>query len=161
MLTKPYWYNEPRRSGIRIELNHDFAPSPPILGSGHELREVFVNMILNAAQAVPDGGRIKLTAKPDGPRHVLVTVSDTGDGMPADVRARIFEPMFSTKGENGTGMGLAVAYGILRAHEADVQVDSAPGIGTHFRVRSSPSPTTHLTWTRRPPSRPTRWTRAF
>ncbi len=135
MLTKPYWYNEPRRHGIRIELTHDFAPSPPILGAGHELREVFVNMILNAAQAMPRGGRIKLTAKPDGPRHVLVTVADTGDGMPAHVRARIFEPMFSTKGENGTGMGLAVAYGILRAHEADVQVDSAPGIGTRFRIR--------------------------
>ncbi len=135
MLTKPYWYNEPRRSGIRIELTHDFAPSPPILGAGHELREVFVNMILNAAQAMPAGGRIKLTAKPDGKRHVIVTVSDTGHGMPPEIRARIFEPMFSTKGEGGTGMGLAVAYGILRAHEADVQVDSAPGIGTRFRLR--------------------------
>jgi CheY-like chemotaxis protein len=105
------------------------------LGAGHELREVFVNMILNAAQAMPEGGRIKLTAKPDGPRHVLVTISDTGDGMTAEVKARIFEPLFSTKGEGGSGMGLAVAYGILRAHEADVRVESAPHVGTHFRLR--------------------------
>jgi signal transduction histidine kinase len=135
MLTKPYWYNEPRRHGIRIELTPDFTAASPILGAGHELREVFVNMILNAVQAMPGGGRIRLTSRPDGPRHVVVVVADTGEGMPPEVKARIFEPLFSTKGDGGTGMGLAVAYGILRAHEADVRVDSAPGIGTRFTMR--------------------------
>lgn len=134
-LTRPYWHNEPRRTGIHIALDADLATVPPIVGSAPELREVLVNLILNAVQAMPDGGTLRLATRYDAAaRQAILAVEDTGTGMPPDVQARIFEPMYSTKGEAGNGMGLAVSYGIVQAHDGTITVESAPGRGTRFTL---------------------------
>ena len=132
-LTRPYWYNEPRRLGISIEVEQDISDVPPVLGSATELREVFLNLILNAVQAMPQGGIIIFRTTNIGP-GVRVDVIDTGVGMSDDVRKRIFEPLYTTKGERGTGMGLAVSYGIIQEHEGTIRVDSSLGKGTSFSI---------------------------
>jgi two-component system, cell cycle sensor histidine kinase and response regulator CckA len=138
-LTRPYWYNEPRRQGIAIDAEMDLEDVPPVNGSAPELREVFINMILNAVQAMPNGGKLSLGCRYMPDRGVVVTVSDTGVGMSESVRDRIFEPLFTTKGEHGSGMGLAVSYGILQEHEATVSVDSRPLQGARFELVFPPA----------------------
>ena len=133
-LTRPYWFNEPRRQGISIRLVKKLAPVPPILGDEAELREVFVNLILNAVQAMPEGGTLTLGTRIDGPT-VIAEVRDSGTGMAEATRQRIFEPLFTTKGENGTGMGLPVSYGIVKEHDGSIEVQSASGEGTLFALR--------------------------
>ena len=139
LLTRPYWYNEPRRQGIEIDLKIDLQDVPPVMGSATELREVFVNLLLNAVQAMPAGGTLVLSTTYDG-RHVHVQIADTGLGMSEAVRKRIFEPLFTTKGEHGTGMGLAVSYGILQEHDGAINVASKLGQGTAFTMRFPPAP---------------------
>ena len=137
-LTRPYWYNEPRRQGIAIEVEPQFEEVPPVMGSATELREVFLNLILNAVQAMPKGGKLILgTQLTDG--GVAVSVTDTGIGMSENVRQRIFEPLYTTKGERGTGMGLAVSYGIIQEHEGSISVSSQPSEGTAFRILFPPA----------------------
>ncbi len=133
-LTKPYWYNEPRRQGVVIDATLEPVDVPPILGSPSELRDVFVNLILNAVQAMPQGGKIAIQINSDEKGRVLVSVKDTGTGMTDRVRARIFEPLFTTKGKRGTGMGLAVCYGTVQEHEGDIEVETRLGYGTSFVV---------------------------
>ncbi|MEP0546205.1 MAG: ATP-binding protein [Rhodothermales bacterium] len=134
-LTRPYWFNEPRRQGISIRLAKKLHPVAPILGDEAELREVFVNLILNAVQAMPDGGTLTLSTHADGDAYTVAEVRDTGTGMPEATRQRIFEPLFTTKGENGTGMGLPVSYGIVKEHDGAIEVQSESGNGTVFTLR--------------------------
>ena len=133
-LTRPYWYNEPRREGIEITLDQELDDVPPIRGVEAELREVFVNLILNAVQAMPDGGTITLRTRLDG-HTAIAEVEDTGMGISEDARRRIFEPLFTTKGEDGTGMGLTVSHGIVQEHDGSIEVQSTLGEGTHFILR--------------------------
>ncbi len=134
-LTRPYWHNEPRRKGISIDMRLDLAETPPIAGSAAELREVFVNLILNAVQAMPEGGAITWTTAYDAARGaVVVRLQDTGLGIPEHVQPHIFEPLFTTKGDQGTGMGLAVSYGIIQEHDGRIAVESAPGKGARFEM---------------------------
>ena len=139
-LTKPYWHNEPRRMGIAIAVDADLQPVPTIPGTPTELREVLVNLVLNAVQAMPQGGTLRvatgLHAPPGaaGPGGVVVEVADTGVGMTERVRRRIFEPLYTTKGTAGTGMGLTVSQGIVQEHNGRIEVESAPGAGTRFRL---------------------------
>jgi signal transduction histidine kinase len=137
-LTRPYWYNEPRRVGIAIEVEQDHEEVPPVMGSATELREVFLNLILNAVQAMPSGGRLvfRTDETMDG---VRIRVKDTGMGMSDSVRERIFEPLYTTKGERGTGMGLAVSYGIIQEHEGTIAVRSHLGEGTLFEITLPPA----------------------
>ncbi|MEX1054541.1 MAG: ATP-binding protein, partial [Rhodothermales bacterium] len=137
-LTRPYWYNEPRRLGIAISVEEDFEEVPPVMGSATELREVFLNLILNAVQAMPKGGT--LIFKTDlAEAGVRVTVSDTGLGMSDNVRQHIFEPLYTTKGDRGTGMGLAVSYGIIQEHEGTIKVESGLGEGSTFVMTFPPA----------------------
>ncbi|AEN73018.1 histidine kinase [Rhodothermus marinus SG0.5JP17-172] len=138
MLTRPYWYNEPRRQGIDIRVETQLEPAPPVRGIASELRQVFTNLILNAVQAMPQGGTLRLETAFDEKRGVIVRVSDTGIGMPESVRRRIFEPLFTTKPE-GSGMGLAIVAGIVREHEGSIEVESAPGEGTTFTLYFPPA----------------------
>ena len=133
-LTRPYWFNEPRRQGIAIRLKKSLEPVPPLLGDEAELREVFVNLILNAVQAMPEGGTLTLSTYV-ADDHVVAEVRDTGMGMTEATRQRIFEPLFTTKGEDGTGMGLSVSYGIVKEHDGTIEVESAAGAGTSFLLR--------------------------
>jgi len=139
LFTRPYWYNEPRRQGISIQLNLDLNEVPAVMGSASDLREVFVNLILNAVQAMPEGGRLTLSTEHREGVAVYVRVSDTGLGMSEAVRQRIFEPLFTTKGEFGTGMGLAVSYGIVQEHEGTISVTSKLGEGTIFTTAFPPA----------------------
>ncbi len=146
--TQPYWQNEARRRSVDIRLVEDLRPVDPILGSSSELREVLVNLILNATQAMPEGGTLILRTWQDR-EGVFVAVSDTGVGMRPEVQARIFEPMFTTKGESGNGMGLSVAASIVQAHNGTIQVDSTPGAGSVFRMHF---PRPHLAPPATPPA---------
>jgi signal transduction histidine kinase len=137
-LTRPYWYNEPRRQGIAIQLAKEFEPVPLIRGVEAELREVFVNLILNAVQAMPEGGTLTLSTGTTESGSVCAAVDDTGVGIPESARQRIFEPLFTTKGEEGSGMGLPVSYGIVREHDGTIDVQSEPGWGTRFTLTFPP-----------------------
>ncbi|HEX9951729.1 MAG TPA: ATP-binding protein [Rubricoccaceae bacterium] len=132
-LTKPYWHNEPRRTGIAITVDADLQTVPAIPGTPTELREVLVNLVLNAVQAMPAGGTLRV-ATSTAPGGVAVEVSDTGEGMSERVQRRIFEPLYTTKGTAGTGMGLTVSQGIVQEHNGRIEVQSAPGRGTRFRL---------------------------
>jgi signal transduction histidine kinase len=104
-----------------------------VSGSAVELREVVTNLVFNAVDAMPDGGTLTLRTWSTAER-VFLAVSDTGVGIPDEVRHRLFEPFFTTKGERGSGLGLSVTFGIVQRHGGDVRVDSAPGQGTTFTV---------------------------
>lgn len=138
-LTRPYWYNEPRRQGIAIETRLEFEETAPIMGAASELRDVFVNLILNAVQAMPRGGEIRFRTFEDAQHGIVAHVSDSGTGMTDRVRARIFEPLFTTKGKRGTGMGLAVCYGTIQEHDGDIEVETNLGFGTTFKMNFPPS----------------------
>ena len=139
-LTQPYWRNEPRRQGIVINVNRSYGDTPLITGVASELREVFVNLILNAVHAMPEGGTLNVSTHTTSSASassetVVVKMEDTGVGMKDDVQARIFEPLFTTKGEEGTGLGLAASYSIVQEHNGSIRVDSTPNEGTTFTLR--------------------------
>jgi CheY-like chemotaxis protein len=104
-----------------------------VLGDAVELREVLVNMIYNAIDAMPSGGEIRMSSQETNGRVVL-TIADNGTGMTPDVKSRLFDPFFTTKGKNGTGMGMAVSFGIIRRHNGSIDVESEPGRGATFRI---------------------------
>jgi photoactive yellow protein len=108
---------------------------PPVLASASELREVFVNLLRNAVDAIEGDGQITARTHAPDEHGVVVEIKDTGAGMSREVQEKIFRPLFTTKGERGTGLGLATCYAILRRHGGDIEVKSAPGKGTNFIVR--------------------------
>jgi CheY-like chemotaxis protein len=127
---------------VVIEIRTALAALPPILGQPTEIREALTNLILNAVDAMPDGGVLTFTGQP-AREGVTLTVTDSGLGMPEEIRRRIFEPFFTTKGVLGTGLGLSLVYGILERHGGHIAVTSAPGQGTtfHLRFRAAPAAT--------------------
>lgn len=110
------------------------ADLPPVLATPSELREVFVNLLRNAVDAIEGEGEITARTRAES-GHNVVEVSDTGTGISAEVQEKLFRPLFTTKGEKGTGLGLATCYAILRRHGGDIQVKSVLGEGTNFTVR--------------------------
>jgi PAS domain S-box-containing protein len=132
-ITRPRWEEEIARSGVRLDLQLSLPPVPRISGRPAALTEVFTNLILNAIDAMPHGGRLSIGSRSAG-SQVTVAVSDTGLGMPESVRRRAFEPFFSTKGERGSGLGLSVSYSIVKRQDGDIQVDSEEGAGTTFTL---------------------------
>jgi signal transduction histidine kinase/CheY-like chemotaxis protein len=143
-ITRPRWKDRAQASNIHINLNLQIDTNASIMGDASELREVLVNMVFNAVDAMPAGGRLALSAaEVDG--AIEIAVSDTGVGMIPEVRSRIFDPFFTTKGKAGMGLGLAVCYGIVQRHQGSVEVKSELGKGTVFRIRlpiSEAKPTT-------------------
>jgi PAS domain S-box-containing protein len=124
---------------LRALLVRDYAPVPPVLGNDSRLGQVFLNLLLNAVQSIPEGmvgsHRVTLTLRRHEEAWVAVEVSDTGCGIPARDLPRIFEPFFTTRpvGE-GTGLGLSVCHGIVTGLGGQLQVESEPGRGSTFRV---------------------------
>jgi GAF domain-containing protein/CheY-like chemotaxis protein len=133
-MTRPRWQDESQSRAIDVQLSVDLAPLPAIDGQPPELREALTNLILNAVDALPRGGDIRIATRAGGGR-VEVVVADTGIGMSDSVRRRVFEPFFSTKGPSGTGLGLAMVYGIVSRHGGEILVDSAEGAGATFTIR--------------------------
>jgi signal transduction histidine kinase/ActR/RegA family two-component response regulator/HAMP domain-containing protein len=146
-LTQARWRDLPQERGAVIELRTDFVRPPvAIMGAENEIRDALTNLVFNAADAMPDGGtltvrtktvmrQVKGAAEDEAPAEmVCLEVSDTGVGMDPETRRRCLEPFFTTKGERGTGMGLAMVYGMAQRHRAELEIDSAPGEGTTVRV---------------------------
>jgi GAF domain-containing protein/anti-sigma regulatory factor (Ser/Thr protein kinase) len=132
--TESRWRDEPRSRGVGIEVATALARDlPPVAGDPAELREALINLILNAVDAMPEGGTLTFATTADAQRVDLM-VADTGTGMPEHVRQRIFDPFFTTKGPQGTGLGLSMTYGILSRHGAQISVESEEGKGTRFRL---------------------------
>ncbi len=130
-ITRTRWKSEAERRNVAIRVETDTAPVPPILGNAAELREVFTNLILNAVDAMPQGGKLRVACRRRGD-SVSAEVSDTGVGMTEEIRRQLFDPFFTTKGTRGMGLGLSVAYGIVRRHDGKIEVQSALGKGTAF-----------------------------
>lgn len=140
-LTKARWRDQAQQSGIDIELRAELAEHlPDVMAAEGEIRDAITNLVFNAVDALPKGGTLILRTSVDpgatdgGPRRVLVEVSDNGVGMDEETRRRCVEPFYTTKGERGTGLGLAMVYGMVQRHSAEFEIDSAVGSGTTIRV---------------------------
>ncbi len=122
--------------GTSVTLEKSVASDlPRLLGDKGKLEQVLVNLLKNAIDAMPGGGRLSLSAVRIGETRVAITVADTGMGIPPDVQAKIFEPFFTTKEVGkGTGLGLSIAYGIVSEHGGELTVSSRPGEGTEFHL---------------------------
>jgi PAS domain S-box-containing protein len=139
-LTRARWLDIPQERGIVIHVQRDFSSvAPDILGVESEIRDAVTNLILNAVDAMPEGGTVTVRSRAiahqgRGVGVVAVEVSDTGVGMDEQARARCLEPFFTTKGERGTGLGLAMVYGMVQRHRGEIEIESAPGQGTTVRL---------------------------
>lgn len=132
-ITRPRWKNCAEASNIHIKVDLHIESNAMVMGDDSELREVLVNMVFNAIDAMPEGGTLSLTTRTAGD-SVIITVVDTGVGMYPEVRSKIFDPFFTTKGKAGLGLGLAVSFGIIRRHGGNIEVESHYGKGTEFRI---------------------------
>jgi signal transduction histidine kinase/FixJ family two-component response regulator len=130
-MSRPRWESRVEGPQIRVALVADCTAS--VMGDAVELREVLVNMIYNAIDAMPAGGEIRMGSHETNGRIVLM-IADSGTGMAPEVKSRLFDPFFTTKGKGGTGMGMAVSFGIIRRHNGSIDVESEPGRGTTFRI---------------------------
>lgn len=152
-LTRPRWRDISQQRGVSVDVKLDFdANLPEIIGTESELREAITNLMFNAVDAMPEGGVITVRTRICSwtqsrvrgrvPTHVALEVSDTGVGMDDETRKRCLEPFFSTKGQRGTGLGLAMVYGVVQRHDGMIEIESQPGHGSTFRflfpVREAP-----------------------
>jgi PAS domain S-box-containing protein len=133
-LTEPKWKIGAQMNGITIRIQTELQPKAPVFADEAELREAFSNLIFNAVDALPQGGAITLRTSTQA-EHAILEISDTGTGMTDEVRQHCFEPFFSTKGEAGTGLGLASVYGIIQRHGGEIRIHSKPGKGSTFTIR--------------------------
>ena len=133
-LTEPKWRGLTQARGITVDVTTAFKAHPIVAGDESALREVLTNLLFNAVDAMPQGGRLTLETAIENERAIL-RVADTGTGMTETVRRRCLEPFFSTKGEHGTGLGLSMVYGIIERHRGQLDIESAVGKGTTFIIR--------------------------
>jgi signal transduction histidine kinase/CheY-like chemotaxis protein/HAMP domain-containing protein len=143
-LTRARWSDMPLQRGIVIQTLTEIAPDlPPFMGVESEIREALTNLIFNAVDAMPHGGTLTLATRsessipPTGEHEVQfvhIEISDSGIGMDEDTRRRCLEPFFTTKGDRGTGLGLAMVFGMIERHSAHIEIDTAPGKGTTVRL---------------------------
>ena len=131
-ISTPKWQSK-KTGPIEIETEIEAAGIVMTLGNISELREVALNLIFNAVDAMPNGGTIRVGTRRDE-RHACLWVEDSGVGMSKEVLAKIFEPFYSTKGDNGTGLGLSASHGIIENHGGSINVKSEPGKGTRFEI---------------------------
>jgi signal transduction histidine kinase/ActR/RegA family two-component response regulator len=145
-LTRPRWRDLSQRQGVSINVQCELEPEPPLLHSdAGELREALINLVFNAVDAMPQGGTITFATRSvcapvakesaAAERQLVVEVKDNGIGMDEKTRQRCLEPFFSTKAQRGgTGLGLAMVYGMMQRHDGMIEIDSAPGRGTCIRL---------------------------
>lgn len=143
-LTRARWSNDLQERGLVISLKADLAPDlPAVMGAENEIRDALTNLIFNAVDAMPEGGTLgvrtrSISQSEAGPSNtadnVSLEVSDSGVGMSEEIRRHCLEPFYTTKGERGTGLGLAMVYGMVQRHSADLEIESAPGQGTTVRL---------------------------
>jgi PAS domain S-box-containing protein len=140
--TRARWSNMAQQSGVVIQARTELAPDLPMIpGIESEIREALINLVFNAVDAMPNGGILTLRTRVDRRRRmpallgsVHLDVQDTGLGMDEETRRRCLEPFFTTKGERGTGLGLAMVFGIASRHDGEIEIDSTLGTGTTVRL---------------------------
>jgi PAS domain S-box-containing protein len=134
--TKTKWKDQAEGDGIsiKLEVQKDRRKLPPVAGDEAELREAFASILLNAVDAMPQGGKIVIRTQTNR-KSVFVYFIDSGIGIPEEAKQKIFDPFFTTKGVRSTGLGLSVAYGIIQRHQGDIQIESKSGEGTTVIVR--------------------------
>jgi nitrogen-specific signal transduction histidine kinase/CheY-like chemotaxis protein len=142
-MMQPRWRDIPQVNGINIEMQTEFDPNTPkFAGIESEVREALTNLIMNAVEALPQGGTITVRTRgserplngSEVSRYAVLEVSDTGVGMDEQVQKRCLEPFFSTKGKRGTGLGLAMVYGVVERHQGKIEIESQQGKGTTMRL---------------------------
>lgn len=145
-LTRPRWKDIPQERGTVIEVATDLQADLPVMAAVEsEVREALANLIFNAVDAMPDGGTLTIrtvvteqaslrSGRGEAPTRIVLEVGDTGIGMDEETRRRCLEPFFSTKGKHGTGLGLAMVFGVMQRYDGAVQIDSEPGKGTTVRL---------------------------
>ena len=153
-LTRAKWADLPQQLGVSIDLRMEFSRDlPGIMGAEGEIRDALTNLIFNAVDAMPGGGTLTVRTAVEQAsgdmQLVIIEVTDTGIGMDEDTRRRCLEPFFTTKGERGTGLGLAMVYGMIQRHSAEFEIDSTLGKGTTMRI-AFPAYTQPLVSTPRP-----------
>ncbi len=133
-LTMPRWKGQAMANGVDINVVTELGEIPDIVGDPAEIRELLTNMIFNAVDAMPNGGTITLRVRA-ADHAVVLEVEDTGTGMAEEVRQRCLEPFFTTKGDHGSGLGLAMIYGIVQRHGGTLEITTQLGTGTKFTIR--------------------------
>lgn len=132
--TQVKWKDAAESKGLHIKVNKDLAPLPQVSGSASELREVIINLINNAVEAMSQGGSITVKTFRDN-NQVGIRIEDSGEGITQGLKDRVFDPFFTTKGVQSTGLGLSVSYGIINRHRGTIAVDSIDGKGTTFTIK--------------------------
>ena len=135
--SRPKWKNQAESEGRTVEVETDLTATRPVDGRASEVGEVLTNLVFNAVDAMPDGGRIRVRTWDEGER-VCLSLADTGVGMEREALRRLGELFFTTKGEQGQGLGLAVCYRIVEGMSGRIDVQSVPGRGTTFTLRFPP-----------------------
>lgn len=133
-ITRPYWKDKSEAKGIKIDLSSELDMTLPIEGNAAELREVITNLIINAVDAMPEGGTLNLSTKVKE-AWVFLSVKDSGSGMSEEASNNIFEPFFTTKGVGHTGLGMSTCNGIIKRHQGDIIVNVREGQGTEIIVK--------------------------
>jgi signal transduction histidine kinase len=139
-----HWRTSKRGRPVPASPLRTSCPSglPAVHANAAELEQVFLNLFLNALDALPDGGMLRVSASlASAPDEDLLTVriADTGIGIPADIRPRVFEPFLTTKGGQGSGLGLSICQGIVRSHGGDIEIEDGPTVGTVVVVTLPPA----------------------
>jgi len=132
-ITKPRWKDMTEREGRTVELKTELGAASPVLCVPSEIREVITNLIFNAVDAMPEGGTLEIRTGQEE-EEAFVSVRDTGEGMDEEVKKRVFEPFYTTKGAQGTGLGLSMAVSVVKNHRGRIELESEPGEGSCFTV---------------------------
>lgn len=139
-MTRPRWERTADRPGPPVTVDVRGQAAPPVLVVPAEVRELLLNLLFNAFDAMPSGGTVTITTRTGGDGWAEVTVADTGTGIAPEVLGRIFEPFFSTKGPKGSGLGLSVCRTIAQRYGGTLSASSMVGVGTTFTLRLPPAP---------------------
>jgi CheY-like chemotaxis protein len=142
VLTAPRWRDKSRAEGIQIEVETDLHALPPFLGHSPELREVLTNLIFNSVDAMPQGGVLRFSTGSEEGR-IRIAVGDTGVGMTEEECSRCLEPFYTTKGQQGTGLGLAAVYGFVQRYGGAIGIKSSKGKGSVFTLTLPGSAAVH------------------
>ncbi len=148
-IARPRFEEEAQLRGIHYDLDLSLGEVKAVLGDQAALREVILNLINNALDAMPEGGKLTIQTSSKG-NKARILVSDTGSGIPPEIQKKIFEPFFTTKGQKGNGLGLSIANDIVTRHNGKIEVDSVPGRGSIFTVELPMSGDAVLPQTPRP-----------
>lgn len=133
-VTRPKWEDEALAKGVKIEVKTELGGVKPVSGNPSEILEALTNLMFNAIEAMPQGGKITLKTRTEGD-SVAISVKDTGVGMTEEVKSRFFDPFFTTKTTRNAGLGLSVVYGVISRHKGKIEVESREGFGTTFTTK--------------------------